>query len=33
LLDKRRYEYAARSLDEIGRLVGGWIQAHRAHEA
>ncbi len=23
-LDIRRYEFAARSLDEIGRLVGGW---------
>ncbi|MFP6743212.1 MAG: diversity-generating retroelement protein Avd [Alphaproteobacteria bacterium] len=23
-LDPRRYEHAARSLDEIGRLVGGW---------
>jgi|TARA_B100000315_G_scaffold223309_1_gene227993 hypothetical protein len=23
-LDRRRYEHAARSLDEIGRLIGGW---------
>lgn len=23
-LDKRRYEHTARSLDEIGRLIGGW---------
>ncbi len=23
-LDPRRYEHAARNLDEIGRLVGGW---------
>jgi len=23
-LDLRRYEFAARSLDEVGRLVGGW---------
>ncbi|MSO77758.1 MAG: diversity-generating retroelement protein Avd [Alphaproteobacteria bacterium] len=23
-LDPRRYEHAARSLDEVGRLVGGW---------
>jgi hypothetical protein len=32
-LDSRRYEHAARSLDEVGRLVGGWAKAHRAHEA
>jgi len=24
LLDARRYEHAARCLDETGRLVGGW---------
>ncbi len=29
-LDKRKYEHAARSVDEIGRLVGGWLKAHRA---
>ena len=29
-LDLRRYEHAARALDEIGRMVGGWIKAHRA---
>jgi len=28
-LDRKRYAYAARTLDEIGRLVGGWIKAHR----
>jgi hypothetical protein len=28
LLDLRRYEHAARSLDEIGRLIGGWSKAH-----
>jgi hypothetical protein len=28
LLDKRRYEHAARTLDETGRLIGGWIKAH-----
>jgi len=28
-LDFRRYEYAARTLDEIGRIVGGWIRANR----
>ena len=31
-LDVRRYEYAARSIDEIGRLVGGWAKAHAAHD-
>ena len=29
-LDRRRYEHAARRLDEVGRLVGGWRRAHRA---
>jgi hypothetical protein len=29
-LDMKRYEHAARSLDEIGRLVGGWLKADRA---
>ena len=29
-LDLRRYEHAAKSLDEIGRLVGGWVKADRA---
>ena len=28
-LDRRRYEHAARRLDEVGRLVGGWKRAHR----
>jgi hypothetical protein len=28
LLDLRRYEHAARCLDETGRLIGGWIKAH-----
>ncbi|MBM3506806.1 MAG: diversity-generating retroelement protein Avd [Alphaproteobacteria bacterium] len=32
-LDARRYEFAARSLDEIGRLVGGWIKADKTHAA
>ena len=27
-LDQRRYEHAARSLDETGRLIGGWRKAH-----
>jgi len=29
-LDLRRYEHAARMLDEIGRMVGGWMKANRA---
>jgi hypothetical protein len=30
LLDRRRYEHAARTLDETGRLIGGWVKAHSA---
>ena len=30
LLDRRRYEHAARTLDDTGRLVGGWMKVHRA---
>jgi len=29
-VDLRRYEFAARSLDDIGRLIGGLIKAHHA---
>ena len=25
--DKKRYEFAARNLDQIGRMVGGWAKA------
>jgi hypothetical protein len=32
-LDRGRYEHAARSLDEIGRLIGGWSKAHDAASA
>jgi hypothetical protein len=32
-VDGRRYEHAARSLDETGRLVGAWAKAHAAHAA
>jgi hypothetical protein len=28
-LDLQRYEFAARAIDEIGRLVGGWLKAQR----
>lgn len=31
-VDQRRYQVAARSLDEVGRSVGGWIKAHRGKE-
>ena len=33
LIDARRYEHAARGLDEVGRLVGGWIKAQHAQSA
>lgn len=26
LFDVRRYEYAARAIDETGRLIGGWLR-------
>lgn len=32
-LDIARYEFAARAIDEIGRLVGGWLKANRAAPA
>ncbi len=31
-LDSRRYEYAARSLDETGHRIGAWRKAHQSHE-
>ena len=30
-LDTRRYEHAARSLDDVGRMVGAWTKAHATH--
>lgn len=27
-LGARRYEHAARQIDEVGRLVGGWARSH-----
>jgi 23S rRNA-intervening sequence protein len=30
-LDLRRYEHAARAIDEVGRLIGGWAKAHAGH--
>lgn len=32
-LDLRRYEFAARAIDTIGRLVGGWVKAGNAEAA
>ncbi len=32
-LDARRYEHAARAIDEIGRLVGGWKKANRVSKS
>ena len=29
ILDARRYEHAARSLDDTGRRIGAWSKAHR----
>ena len=31
-LDARRYEHAARSLDDTGRRIGAWRKAHHARE-
>lgn len=33
LLDLRRYEFAARAIDEVGRLVGGWLKAKAGQHA
>ena len=33
LTDQRRYEFAARAIDEIGRMVGGWLKGQRAPQA
>ena len=32
-LDSRRYEHAARVLDETGRKVGAWRKTHRARRS
>ena len=32
-LDPRRYEHAARCLDETGRSIGAWSKAHRARQS
>ena len=31
-LDPRRYEHAARTLDDTGRKVGAWRKVHRGRE-
>lgn len=31
--DGRRYEFAARAVDEIGKLAGGWLKASYAQKA
>ena len=31
-LDRRRYEFAVRCLDETGRKIGAWRKAHRARK-
>jgi hypothetical protein len=33
LIDARKYEHAARGIDDVGRLVGGWIKVNRAEVA
>lgn len=30
LLDFKRYEFAARCIDDVGRQVGGWLRANKA---
>ena len=32
ILDPRRYEHAARNIDDTGRRVGAWTKAHNAQE-
>jgi hypothetical protein len=32
-IDERRYEHAARQLDEIGRLIGAWKKTSAAYDA
>ena len=32
-LDARRYEHAARSLDDTGRRIGAWKKAHHVRES
>ena len=32
-LNLRRYEHAARTIDEVGSRVGAWRKVHHAHES
>ena len=32
-IDTRRYEHAARQIDDVGRLVGGWRRAQIDHDS
>lgn len=32
-LNARRYEHAVRTIDEIGRLVGGWAKSQAGYDA
>ncbi len=32
ILDRRRYEHAARCIDETGRKVGAWRKVHSARQ-
>ncbi len=32
-LNRRRYEYAVRMVNEVGQRVGAWRKAHHAHES
>ena len=32
-LDSRRYEFAAKEIDQVGKLIGGWRRAIRATPA
>jgi len=33
LMDMRRYEFASRALDDVGRMVGGWRKASHAEKS
>lgn len=32
-IDDRKYEHAARTIDDVGRMVGGWIKTHHATQS
>jgi hypothetical protein len=33
MIDLKRYEHAARGIDDIGRMIGSWKKAHHAQTA